>query len=184
MSVSPPAPQVHRRTPRANAFAECWIGGLRRELLDRILIVNACHLQCVLAIYETHFNKHRPHRALGQAAPLRALPDPTEDDIKVIRRDARRTAPRIRAGRIGRSSSWHPQVGAERTGTPRAAQTRREERAGGLLESRSPPPTLSKKNAPRISAHLQRRQRLLHRVIRKCRILDGRPTRVPITGQA
>ncbi|MEV4899100.1 integrase core domain-containing protein, partial [Nonomuraea sp. NPDC055795] len=42
------------RAPRANAFAERWIGGLRRELLDRILIVNARHLRRVLATYETH----------------------------------------------------------------------------------------------------------------------------------
>ncbi|MEU4702826.1 integrase core domain-containing protein [Nonomuraea dietziae] len=75
------------RAPRANAFAERWIGGLRRELLDRILIVNAGHLRRVLAIYEAHFNEHRPHRSLGQAAPLRALPDPAEGEIKVIRRD-------------------------------------------------------------------------------------------------
>jgi hypothetical protein len=75
------------RAPRANAFAERWIGGLRRELLDRILIVNARHSRRVLPAYETHFNEHRPHRSLSQAAPLRALPDPAEDDIKVIRRD-------------------------------------------------------------------------------------------------
>ncbi|MDX3100908.1 integrase core domain-containing protein [Nonomuraea angiospora] len=75
------------RAPRANAFAERWICGLRRELLDRILIVNARHLRRVLAIYEIHFNEHRPHRSLGQAAPLRALPDAVKDDIEVIRRD-------------------------------------------------------------------------------------------------
>ncbi|MEU6718714.1 integrase core domain-containing protein [Nonomuraea sp. NPDC046802] len=75
------------RAPRANAFAERWIGSLRRELLDRIIIVNAHHLRRVLATYEIHFSEHRPHRSLGQAAPLRALPDPVEDDIKVIRRD-------------------------------------------------------------------------------------------------
>ncbi|MEV4364692.1 integrase core domain-containing protein [Nonomuraea sp. NPDC049625] len=75
------------RAPRADVFAERWIGGLRRELLDRILIVNARHLRRVLAAYETYFNEHRPHRSLGQAAPLRALPDPAEDHIEVIRRD-------------------------------------------------------------------------------------------------
>ncbi|MEU7900528.1 integrase core domain-containing protein [Nonomuraea sp. NPDC049152] len=63
------------------------MGGLRREVLDRVLMVSARHLRSVLAAYEAHFNEHRPHRSLGQAAPLRALPDPVEADIKVIRRD-------------------------------------------------------------------------------------------------
>ena len=64
------------RAPRANAIAERWIGTLRRELLDRILILNGRHLEGVLAEYLTLFNQHRPHRALHQAAPLRALPPP------------------------------------------------------------------------------------------------------------
>ncbi|MGW6403919.1 integrase core domain-containing protein [Streptomyces sp. NPDC055134] len=75
------------RAPRANAFIERWIGGCRRELLDRTLILNARHLRQVLAEYETHFNTHRPHQALGQAAPLGPLPDPIHPDAKVIRRD-------------------------------------------------------------------------------------------------
>jgi putative transposase len=52
------------RAPRANAIAERWIGTVRRELLDRILILNRRHLEHVLAEYTTHFNQHRPHRAL------------------------------------------------------------------------------------------------------------------------
>ena len=75
------------RAPRANAIMERWIGSLRRELLDRMLILNARHLRRVLAEYEDHFNTHRPHRALDQAAPLRALPQPHTTDTKIIRRD-------------------------------------------------------------------------------------------------
>jgi putative transposase len=64
------------RAPQANAIAERWIGTARRELLDRILILNRRHLTAVLTEYVAHFNDHRPHRALGQAAPLRSLPPP------------------------------------------------------------------------------------------------------------
>jgi transposase InsO family protein len=53
------------RAPRANAIMERWIGSLRRELLDRMLIFNARHLRRVLAEYEKHFNTHRPHRSLA-----------------------------------------------------------------------------------------------------------------------
>jgi putative transposase len=77
------APQA----PRMNAIMERWVGSARREILDRILILNAAHLRTVLAEYETHFNQHRPHRAFGQASPLKALPDPTRIDFKVIRHD-------------------------------------------------------------------------------------------------
>jgi putative transposase len=48
------------RAPRANAIAERWIGTLRREILDRMLIVNHRHLETVLAEYAAHFNDHRP----------------------------------------------------------------------------------------------------------------------------
>jgi transposase InsO family protein len=64
------------RAHRANAIMKRWVGSLRRELLDRILILNARHLRRVLAEYENHFTTHRPYRSLGQAAPLRALPQP------------------------------------------------------------------------------------------------------------
>src|SRR6185312_8165094 len=75
------------RAPRANAIAERWIGTVRRELLDRILIVNRRHLEHVLAEYTTHFNQHRPHRALQHAAPLRPLPPSSQPDRCLRRRD-------------------------------------------------------------------------------------------------
>jgi putative transposase len=62
------------RAPRANADAERWVGTVRREVLDRMLIVGRRHLVSVLGEYadhyNTHRNTHRPHRALGQAPPL------------------------------------------------------------------------------------------------------------------
>jgi transposase InsO family protein len=70
-----------------NAIMERWVGSVRREVLDRILIVNALHLRKVLVEYEDHFNTHRPHRALNQASPLRPVTDPVDAYIKVIRRD-------------------------------------------------------------------------------------------------
>ncbi|MDQ3765670.1 MAG: integrase core domain-containing protein [Actinomycetota bacterium] len=76
------------RAPRANAIAERWIGTLRRELLDRVLIVNRHHLETVLAKYVAHFNAHRPHRALHQAAPLKPLPHvASSPDLRLRRRD-------------------------------------------------------------------------------------------------
>jgi putative transposase len=58
------------RAPRANAYAERWVGTVRRELLDRMLIVGCRQLRSVLAEYSNHYNVHQPHRALGQAPPL------------------------------------------------------------------------------------------------------------------
>jgi len=67
------------RVPVANAICERFVGSMRRELLDRILIVNTAHARMVLGEYEAHFNNHRPHRSRGQAAPLRALPSVPAD---------------------------------------------------------------------------------------------------------
>jgi len=58
------------RAPRANAYAERWVGTVRREVLDRMLILGCRQLRSVLADYADHYNGHRPHRALGQASPL------------------------------------------------------------------------------------------------------------------
>ena len=77
------------RTPRMNAIAERWIGGCRRELLDRTLIWNQGHLRRILREYETHHNQHRPHRSLDGAAPLKPLPDPIDLGQYRIRRQAR-----------------------------------------------------------------------------------------------
>ena len=58
------------RVPVANAFAERWIGTLRRELLDRTIIWHQRQLQRLIIDYIDHHNTHRPHRSLHQRPPV------------------------------------------------------------------------------------------------------------------
>ncbi len=75
--------------PQAKAHAERWVGSIRRECLDRILIVSRSHLDHVLHEYVAHHNTHRPHRALEQRPPiLKPIPARTPPgDAQVRRRD-------------------------------------------------------------------------------------------------
>jgi putative transposase len=57
------------QAPRMNAVCERLIGTLRRELLDRALILNQAHLRAVLADYQEHYNTARPHQGIGQHVP-------------------------------------------------------------------------------------------------------------------
>jgi putative transposase len=77
------------QTPRRNAIIERWIGGCRREILDRTLIWNPGHLQRILHAYEACHNQHRPHRSLHSAAPLKPLPEPADLARYRVRRQAR-----------------------------------------------------------------------------------------------
>jgi transposase InsO family protein len=75
------------RAPRANAIAERFIGTLRRECLDHILVTGTRHLDVVLREYARHYNSHCPHRSLHQRPPVDDTPRPSGAAIHVLRRD-------------------------------------------------------------------------------------------------
>jgi putative transposase len=61
------------RAPNANAHAERWVGSVRRECLDRLLISGRRQLEHVLRVYVRDFNHQRPHRALELRPPDRCV---------------------------------------------------------------------------------------------------------------
>jgi putative transposase len=67
------------QAPRMNAICERLVGTLRRELLDRVLILREGHLRAVLAEYQVHYNTARPHQGIAQR-----VPDGKHDDGRLI----------------------------------------------------------------------------------------------------
>ena len=57
------------QAPKANAICERFLGSLRRECLDHIIILGEGHLRCTLKEYANYFNRARPHQGIGQSIP-------------------------------------------------------------------------------------------------------------------
>jgi len=57
------------RTPRANAICERFLGSVRRECLDHLLVLQEKQLQRVLNAYVDYFNRSRPHQGIQQQIP-------------------------------------------------------------------------------------------------------------------
>ena len=77
------------RAPQANGVAERFVRTARSECLDWLLILNQQHLERCLEVFVTHYNGHRPHRALSLAPPepKRAPGTPARGAARVECRD-------------------------------------------------------------------------------------------------
>ena len=69
------------RAPRMNAHCERVIRTIRSEALDHVLIINEAHARRVLAEYQDHYNRHRPHQARAQCPPETAEQPTTPEDL-------------------------------------------------------------------------------------------------------
>ena len=67
------------QAPKANALCERFLGSVRRECLDYVLLFSEAHARRVVGEYVTFFNRSRPHQGIDQHIPepltLLALPD-------------------------------------------------------------------------------------------------------------
>ena len=68
------------RAPKANAHCERLIGSIRRECLDYLIPLGERHLQTILREYVIHYNRGRPHSALGPG-----IPEPPQGELPASR---------------------------------------------------------------------------------------------------
>jgi putative transposase len=73
------------RSPRANSFAERYVGTLRHECLDHLLIHGEQHLRRILTEYARHYNEHRPHQSREQRPPLHKPGQPVDVTARIKR---------------------------------------------------------------------------------------------------
>jgi putative transposase len=65
------------KAPKANATCERFLGSLRRECLDHVLILSERHLHRVVKEYKLYFNHARPHQSINQQVPAASSTDAT-----------------------------------------------------------------------------------------------------------
>src|SRR5437763_7226080 len=77
------------RAPKANAIAERFVGTVRRECLEWLLILNRRHLEHILRVFVDHYNRERPHRSLDLRAPAPkgSIPERSQSASDIRRRD-------------------------------------------------------------------------------------------------
>lgn len=64
--------RIPYRAPRANAECERFVGSVRRECLDHLLILSDPQLYRVIKEYVGYFNRARPHQGIAQKIPEEA----------------------------------------------------------------------------------------------------------------
>jgi transposase InsO family protein len=73
------------QSPWQNPYAERLIGTLRRELLDRVIVLNEAHLRRLMTSYLEYYHTVRPHVSLERNAPIpRPIQGPSEGNVRAM----------------------------------------------------------------------------------------------------
>ncbi|MEU4742388.1 integrase core domain-containing protein [Actinosynnema sp. NPDC023658] len=88
--------KIPPRCPQANAHAERFVGTVRREATDRLLIINQHHLRTVLNRYATHYNHRRPRQALQPTTTTAQASSRAEPHVDTSPTSPRQTDQRVR----------------------------------------------------------------------------------------
>jgi putative transposase len=70
--------------PDANAICERFIGTLRRECLDHMLILNQRHLHVITREFVEYYNTARPHQSLMQGVPIPLAEQPASGKVVAL----------------------------------------------------------------------------------------------------
>jgi putative transposase len=72
------------RSPWQNGTAERFVGSVRRELLDHVVVLNEEHLRRLLRKYVDYYNEQRVHISIADAPNGRATESRPSDSAKII----------------------------------------------------------------------------------------------------
>jgi len=64
------------RSPWQNGIAERWVGSVRRDLLDHVIVLNRKHLRRLMNEYVRYYHEDRTHLGLGKDTPAGRVAGP------------------------------------------------------------------------------------------------------------
>ncbi|HSY21805.1 MAG TPA: integrase core domain-containing protein [Polyangiaceae bacterium] len=106
--------KITPRSPWQNGYAERWVGTLRRELLDHVIVFGERHLLRLLRQHVTYYNEDRPHMSLGGDSPVSRAVEPSSAGEASHFRESADCTTAIRGPPDCRTSIWPPQLPARR----------------------------------------------------------------------